>query len=136
RMSVDLPEPLAPRIPWMSPRSRRIDTWEIAVTGGFFRLTTNRLVTSSMRRAGTTEVAGSVRSEPIGSTGWPTDPFFSSGLKRVVTWDSRIWCCRGGGDEKKPRASSDGVGGPRGSGAPDRRGDAGHQKSRGPDLAH
>ena len=33
RMSVDLPEPLAPRIPWMSPRSRRIETFEIAVTG-------------------------------------------------------------------------------------------------------
>ena len=33
RMSVDLPEPLAPRIPWMSPRSRRRSTSVIAATG-------------------------------------------------------------------------------------------------------
>ena len=67
RMSVDLPEPLAPRIPWMSPRSRRSDTCEIAVTGFFFRPTTNRLLTSSMRRAGTAVVAGRPQLGPIGS---------------------------------------------------------------------
>ena len=58
RMSVDLPEPLAPNTPWMSPRSRRSDTSEIARTGFFFRPTTNRLVTPSIRRAGTADGRG------------------------------------------------------------------------------
>ena len=52
RMSVDLPEPLAPRIPTILPRSRRIETFEIAVTGFFLRPTMNRFVTPSTRRAG------------------------------------------------------------------------------------
>ena len=83
-MSVDLPEPLAPRTPWMSPRSRRIDTWEIAVTDFFFRPTMNCLLTSSIRRAGW---AVSRREGPasIGAGDCPVDPFFSSGLRRAVT---------------------------------------------------
>ena len=55
------------------------------MTGGFFRPTTNRLLTSSMRRAGTRGRVGTASSEPIGSAGWPIDPFFSSGLRMVVT---------------------------------------------------
>ena len=138
RMSVDLPEPLAPRIPWMSPRSRRIDTCEIAVTGFFFRPTTNRLVTSSMRRAGTAASRAAsarsrsaapagrpIRSSVPGSRGWSRGTPGSGAVEGLETRKSR-----------GPR--SDGVvGGPRGSGAPDLPwGGAGHQKSRGPDLAH
>ena len=76
-MSVDLPEPFDPRIPCTSPRSRRIDTSEIATTGFFFRPTTNRLLTPSMTRAGT-PVRGS-------SSGRAVEPFFSSGLRVAVT---------------------------------------------------
>ena len=57
RMRVDLPEPFAPRIPWMSPRSRRIDRFEIAATGLRLRPTTNDLLTPSRSSAGTAEVA-------------------------------------------------------------------------------
>ena len=58
RMSVDLPDPLAPRIPWMSPRSRRIETFVMAATGFLARPTTNRLLTPSMRSAGTPAATG------------------------------------------------------------------------------
>ncbi len=120
RMSVDLPEPLAPRTPWMSPRSRRIDTCEIAVTGFFFRPTTNRLLTSSMRRAG----------GPAGRTGDRTrprtaGPAASSARSSVVDrgWRSRETPGSGsvevGRKRRKPRVRSDDAssGGPRGSGA-------------------
>ncbi len=88
-MSVDLPEPLAPRIPWMSPRSRRSDTCEIAVTGFFFRPTTNRLLTSSMRRAGGPSADRSRldRSGPAasGRSGWPDRAVLQFRVRVVVT---------------------------------------------------
>ena len=52
RMRVLLPEPFAPRIPWIAPRSRRSETSSIARTGGLRRSTVKRLVTCSTRRAG------------------------------------------------------------------------------------
>ena len=114
RMSVDLPEPLAPRTPWMSPRSRRIDTCEIAVTGVFFRPTTNRLLTSSIRRAGGPSgrlgAGWTCRSEPaagVAVDGWsgrPAEPFFSCGSRMVVTGGSRK--VRGGGWSGTTKAAS------------------------------
>src|SRR4029077_9182046 len=68
-----------------------------------------RLGPPPIRGGGPADVGGTVSSEPIGSTGWPIDPFFSSGLKRVVTMDSRE--CRGGGggkDESRGRAPAGG----------------------------
>ena len=52
RMSVDLPDPFAPSTPWISPRSRRIDTSTTASTGTLRRPTTNDLLTWSTSRAG------------------------------------------------------------------------------------
>ena len=52
RMSVDLPDPFAPSTPWISPRSRRIDTSTTASTGILRRPTTNDLLTWSTSRAG------------------------------------------------------------------------------------
>ncbi len=57
-MRVDLPEPLAPRIPWIAPRSRRSETSSIATTGGLRRSTVKRLVTCSTRSAGGPTGAG------------------------------------------------------------------------------
>ena len=109
RMSVDLPEPLAPRIPWMSPRSRRIDTCEIAVTGGFFRPTTNRLLTSSMRRAGGPPVGG----RP-GRPGRRGDPGAAGPSDRSSVVGSGWWSLetpglrgRGGGPEMTKSRGSD-----------------------------
>ncbi len=135
RMSVDLPEPLAPRIPWMSPRSRRSDTSEIATTGLFFRPTTNRLLTSSMRRAGTADVT--VDAAGDGHRGRPLQLVGQGGGH----WCSRVceWWRLGPrhGTSRGPRPTV--VGWPRGSWCPvlvARWGREGHQKSRGPDLAH
>ena len=93
RMSVDLPEPLAPRIPWMSPRSRRIDTSEIAATGLRLRPTTNGLLTSSMSSAGTADVAvdaaGDGHRRSSSSVGW-------SGWRSLVTPGLR-WVAVGSG---------------------------------------
>ena len=125
RMSVDLPEPLAPRIPWMSPRSRRIDTFgDRRRPACFFRPTMNRLVTSSMRRAGT--AVGSPAS--VGSdrrqrrlAGRSVLQF--GGQEWRSRWAPGSGAVGGVGERGKPRApirrwSS---GGPRGSGVRDRR---------------
>jgi hypothetical protein len=94
RMSVDLPEPFAPRIPWMSPRSRRSDTSEIATTGLRLRPTTNRFVTPSISRAAVAD-----RAEPTSCSGTAEAstlcgvigaPFFSSGVRVGLTGDSRV----------------------------------------------
>src|SRR5258705_434942 len=53
RMSVDLPDPLAPSTPWIPPRSTRIDTSLIATTGVLDRPTAKDLLTRSTSSAGT-----------------------------------------------------------------------------------
>src|SRR5688572_9428683 len=89
RMRVDLPEPLAPRIPWMSPRSRRSDTSVIAATGLRFRPTTNDLLTPSMSRAGTADVT-------VEDAGTATGVVVFSWLVRVAVTSWLLGSWRGG----------------------------------------
>src|SRR5688500_3082073 len=112
RMRVDLPEPLAPRTPWMSPRSRRNDTSLIAATGLRLRPTTNDLLTPSMSRAGTADVTAEDAGTATGVV------VFSWLVKVAVTWwllgSRRV----GGGFRGKKRAAGlvrQFVGRPRGS---------------------
>ena len=130
RMSVDLPEPLAPRTPWMSPRSRRIDTCEIAVTGVFLRPTTNRLLTSSIRRAGGPSgrlgagwTAGRHRPPASPSTAGPVDQRSRSSVVGRGWWSlGAPGKVRGGGWSGTTKAASSASrsvsGGPRGSWSP------------------
>src|SRR5215207_1432868 len=106
RMRVDLPEPLAPRIPWMSPRSRRNDTSVIAATGLRLRPTTNDLLTPSIRRAGTADVTAE-------DAGTATGVVVFSWLVRVAVTS---WLLDRGGwgwfrEKDEPRASSDALSG-------------------------
>ena len=103
RIRVDLPEPLAPRIPWMSPRSRRIDTSEIAATGFFFRPTTNALLTPSMTgaRERPCPPAGGRRGHAVGQ-----GVVFSWLVTVAVTSDAPVWW-RWRWTRNEPRASSD-----------------------------
>ncbi len=130
-MRVDLPDPLAPRIPWMSPRSRRIDTFAMAVTGFLALPTTNDLLTPSMSRAGTPDETAHAVWRTAGAS-----VCSCSMVVVAVTVDS-------GWREVDMERAADlirrFVGGPRGSvvsSAICRWGREGHQKSRGPDLAH
>ena len=110
RMRVDLPEPFAPRIPWMSPRSRRIDTSTIASTGLRLRPTTNDLLTPSMRRAGTAATPRPKRPERCG--------WWSSSVVREDGGHCRGLLVRGRWwtEESRGPRSDASSGGPRGSG--------------------
>ena len=117
----------------MSPRSRRIDTSVIAATGFFSRPTTKRLLTPSTSRAGIPDAdrPDRGRESPAGRRLQLVDE------GGAVTVDSRV---RGGVDMERAAglvptvrrwasrlvvSSWSAVGGREG-----------HQKSRGPDLAH
>src|SRR5687768_11711077 len=107
RMRVDLPEPLAPRTPWMSPRSRRNDTSLIAATGLRLRPTTNDLLTPSMSRAGTADVTAE-------DAGTATGVVVFSWLVRVAVTSWLLGSWRVGvvpGEKIEPRASSDALSG-------------------------
>ena len=104
RMRVDLPEPLAPRIPWISPRSRRIDTSSTALTGLCRRPRVNRFVTWSTSSAGTAAgVSIDGRSGSIDGRADDTTTgrrLFSCGVVVVVTVDS--WSAGLGGRNVLP----------------------------------
>ena len=88
RMRVDLPEPLAPRIPWMSPRSRRIDTSVIAATGLRFAADDERLADAVDEQGG-----HAPSRPPLDAAGMATGVVFSWSV-RVVTsvlrWTPRL----------------------------------------------
>ena len=114
RMSVDLPEPLAPRIPWMSPRSRRIDTCEIAVTGVLLPADDEPLADvldeEGGRAVGRT-VVGWTGSTARPGVGRSVESLFSCGFRVAVTWSAPGAAVRGvggwSGNAKEPRAPTD-----------------------------
>ena len=138
RMSVDLPEPLAPRIPWMSPRSRRIDTSVIAATG-LLLATDDEALADVLDEEGGDAPRGAGRPRPARPAG--RRPFFSSCGQGGGHGGLQVGCAVGGGSVGKRKSR-----GPRSDavvGWASRLvvllalpGQEGHQKSRGPDLAH